>query len=1061
MRSTIHKTRTATAVTRKMVMTETTKPTWALMKNPRLAPILLIIAGACALFFLSPAVVAAQSRSEQELLDILRSNATLQEKDAACAELKRVGTAVSVPALADLLTSEMLSHTARYALESMPAPEASLALIQALDKTTGLTRAGIIHSLGRRKETRAVSALSKLLGDPDPNVAGAAAKALGRIGGAPAIDYLFVALGDGREAGLRNSVFNALHAAANEELTAGRRDAASTIFVRIHGMPVPEYVRAAAYRGMIVSAAPTRAVELVKTALQGGNGPEQMAALEMARTLNLPGMTRVLCDSLGKATSPLQVALIEALRQRNDPAATPSLMAIAKSPEPAVRVAAIGGLGDLGDETAVPLLLEAAGSADETEARAARQALLVLRRGDVAQALISQLTGVRPSSAVEAARALAGRGDREATASLMDVAAGSSDPLRSAAFLAVGQLANQEDIVGLVKLVAAARDSAAREQARGALGSACLRLKAEGLPVDAAPIVDALAAADSQTRTALLQAGSALADERLRAALRSALADSNPDLREAAARALWETRDAGLMPDLLGLARQSEDLNRRVPAVRGYVRLAEDTESVKLSAPDRVKALAEILPLTRAEERWGVLAGLAKIVDPSALELAVTMLDDPATRGEAAQAVTAIAAGLVSTRREHARMGLERVLAACSDPAQRDAALAVLKQLDPTVGTASPARFRRVKLDGTFRSEGLAVADFNRDGRLDIATGNTLYLGPDWKPLPMLNEAKAYNPEGYSDEFLCFAEDIDRDGWLDLIVVGFPEGKTRWLRNPGRRGGPWQASVAIEKTGNESPDWLDVDRDGRKELVFISVNGMGFARPGKDVTKPWPIRVIARPGDPRPAHGLGVGDVNGDGRADIVCPEGWWESPADRARVLWTFHAAKLGFEAPAQMLVFDVDGDGDADIVSSGAHRYGLWWYEQTAEGWTPHEIDRSISQLHALRSADINGDGLPDLVTGKRFWAHLHNDEGIDDPSVLCWFEMKRENGKPSWVRHDIDFASGVGLHVQVVDLDGDGLLDIATSNKKGVYVFIQEGPGKKPAPLPLSPPATGRAN
>jgi HEAT repeat protein len=993
------------------------------------------------LFCLSLAPAAAQSRSEQQLIDVLKSSASLQEKDAACAALKRIGTSLSVPALAGLLSDRDLSHAARYALESMPAPEAGLALIQELDKTTGLTRAGIIHSLGRRQETRAVSALSKLLGDPDPDVARAAARAVGRIGGAPAIDSLFVALGDGREAGLRNSVLNALLAAGNEELTAGRRDAASMIFVRIHGLSVPDRVRAASYRGMIASATQRSALELIGSALRGSDSPEQMAALEMARTIHASEMTRALCDALGKATPPLQVSLIEALSQRGDPAASPAILSAAKSPDPAVGVAAIAALGELGDPSALPILLEAAGSTDETETRAARQALLVLRRGDVTGALVRQLAGSHPSTIVEAARALSGRGDHEATASLMALAGQSQDPVRQTADLALGQLAGAGDIAGLVRLISEARDDAARNSARDALSSACVRLKRLDILVDSGPIVNGLAASSAEARAALLQAGSALADERLRAALRSALIDSDESLREASARALWETHDPGLLPDLLSMARQAADLNQRVQAVRGYIRLASDTENMELVPADRVKALGEILPLARAEERWGALAGLARIVDPSSLELALTMLDDTATRAEAAQAVTTIASSLVSTHREHARMGLERILAECSDPDQRAAALAVLGLFDPAAAAVSPVKFRRVKLDGAFRSEGLAVADFNRDGRLDIATGNILYLGPDWTPQPMLGAAKEYNPEGYSDEFLCFAEDIDHDGWPDLIVVGFPEQRTRWLRNPGRRGGPWREFLAIQKTGNESPDWLDADNDGRRELVFLSTDGLAFARPGADPTKPWPVRVIASPGDPRPGHGLGVGDLNGDGRDDIVCPDGWWEAPAARGRLPWAFHRAKLGFEAPAQMLVFDVDGDGDADIISSGAHRYGLWWYEQKPEGWTAHEIDHNISQLHALHLADINRDGLPDLVTGKRFWAHMHNDEGIDDPSVLCWFEMKRESGGPSWIRHDIDFASGVGLHFQIVDLDGDGLSDIATANKKGVYIFIQE--------------------
>jgi HEAT repeat protein len=1006
-----------------------------------LVPALSIIAAVFVISCLTPTIAWAQSRSEQQLLDVLKSNVSLQEKDAACAQLKRVGTALAVPALSGLLTDEQLSHSARYALESLPAPEAGLALIEALDRTSGLIKAGIVHSIGRRRDTRAVAALAGLLGDPDGTVAGSAAIALGRIGGAGAVQSLFAALPDPDGSAQRAAILDGLLAAANQELADGRRDDAAAVFSKLSTTAAPDSVRAAAYRGMIAAANPGRAVELVRAALAGRDGALQMAALEMSRGLNGPEATRVLCESAVKAAPSLKVALIEALRQRGDPAAAPSLTAMVTSPDETVRVAAVAGLGELGDNTAVPLLLEAAGSSFEVKARAGRQALLVLNRGEVTRTLISMLTSGKPAARTEVARALAGRGDKGASASLIAATRVNQEPVRGALFTALGQLAEPQDIPALVGLVAEAKDDAVRDQARDALSAACLRLQGGGLRVDAKPIVEGIAGANPQARGALLQAGSVLADERLRAALRSSLSDPDRDVREAAARALCETRDPGLLPDLLNLAKESSGPAQRVPAVRGYVRLVTATENVPLSPAERVKALKEILPAARAEERWAILAGLAKLTDPAALALAEAMLDDPATRAEAVQAVTQIASGLAPSHREHARAALEKALAVASEPAQRDAALAALKQIDPTYGSGSPVTFRRIKVDGAFRSEGVAVADFDRGGRLDIATGNILYLGPDWRPQPMLAAPKEYKPEGYSDEFLCFAEDIDGDGWADLIVVGFPGAKTRWLRNPGRRGGPWKEFPAIEKTGNESPEWVDVDKDGRKELVFVSENGMAMARPGADPAKPWPIRVIAGPQDPRPGHGLGVGDVNGDGHNDIVCPEGWWEGPAGPAHVPWVFHRAKLGFEAPAQMVVFDVNGDGRADVVSSGAHRYGLWWYEQTPNGWLPHEIDRSISQLHALHLADINGDGLPDLVTGKRFWAHMEGDDGIDDPAVLCWFEFKRENGKPSWIRHDIDSDSGVGLHFAIVDINGDGLLDIVTSNKKGVYVFLQE--------------------
>ena len=991
---------------------------------------------------LVPVCGAAQSRSEQQLIEALASGASLQEKDAACAELKRVGTVRSVLVLAGFLADPDLSHSARYALESMPDAEAGAALVQALDKTSGMVRAGIIHSLGLRREAMAVPSLDRLLHDPDPGTASAAALALGRIGGSVAIRSLLGALPGAEDPVRRDAILDAVLQAANRELEEGRRASAAAVFGQVVPMSVPDHIRAAAYRGLIASADENRALGLIKTAIQGANKPAQTAALDMARELKAPGLTSLLCGSLGAAAPPMKVALIEALRQRGDPAAAPSLAALVKAPDNAVHPAAIAGLGELGDGTAVNVLLEAAASSDEAEMRAGRQALLVLRRGDVMHALLGNLTTGRPPVRVAAAHALAGRGDKDAVPALAAAARGSLGPVRAALFSSLGQLADGRDIPALVAFVVEATDDPSRDEARDALGAACARLSGESAAAAATAVVNGLAGAGPQARGALLQAGSVLLDERLRAELRRALADPDPGLRRAASMALYETRDPGLLPDLLNYARQASEPGQRVPAVRGYVRLVSDTENVKLTVAERVKAFEEILPIARNEEKWAVLAGLAKWPDIEALTLSLSMLDDPATRAEAAQAVTSIAAGLAPTRREHARMALESVLASVPESDQRQAALAALRQIDANAGAPTPVVFRRVKVDGAFRSEGVAVADFNKDGHLDIATGNILYLGPDWKPQPMLAAAKEYAPENYSDEFLCFAEDLDRDGWLDLIVVGFPGAKTRWLRNPGLRGGPWKEFLAVEKTGNESPAWVDVFKDGRKELVFLSEQGMALARPGADPAKPWPIRVIAGPGDPRPGHGLGVGDINGDGRNDIICPDGWWEGPADPSRIPWTFHRAKLGFEAPAQMVVFDVNGDGRADVVSSGAHRYGLWWYEQTADGgWIPHEIDHGISQLHALHLADINGDGLPDLVTGKRFWAHREGDDGIDDPAVLCWFEMKREAGKPFWVRRDIDFATGVGLHFAIVDINGDGLLDIVTSNKKGVYVFLQE--------------------
>jgi hypothetical protein len=351
-------------------------------------------------------------------------------------------------------------------------------------------------------------------------------------------------------------------------------------------------------------------------------------------------------------------------------------------------------------------------------------------------------------------------------------------------------------------------------------------------------------------------------------------------------------------------------------------------------------------------------------------------------------------------------------------------------------GTA--VRFRKRQLDGLFRSEGVAVADFNGDGQLDVAAGNVFYAGPDWKIQPMLGEAKSFPQKGYSDAFLCFADDVSGDGAVDLIVVGFPGQQTWWLENPGAGGKNWQKHLAVETTGNESPDYLDVDADGRKELLFMSGDHCALARPGKDARQLWGIDEIAGPNDPGSGHGLGTGDVNRDGRLDVLIPDGWWEAPENRSAVPWPFHQAAL--YGGAQMCVWDFDGDGDNDVLGSSAHGYGIAWCEQTADRWETHLIDERDSQTHALQLADINGDGLMDFVTGKRFWAHNGHDPGSFEPAVLCWYELRRENGKPNWIKHEIDRDSGVGLHFQIIDVNGDKRLDIVTSNKKGVCIFEQ---------------------
>jgi len=376
--------------------------------------------------------------------------------------------------------------------------------------------------------------------------------------------------------------------------------------------------------------------------------------------------------------------------------------------------------------------------------------------------------------------------------------------------------------------------------------------------------------------------------------------------------------------------------------------------------------------------------------------------------------------------------------------------------------------FRTQMIDPGY-NETVAVADLNNDGKPDIISGDSWYEAPTWKKHPLREIGYSH---GYIDNFTDIAMDVDGDGWIDVVQFSYFAHNIVWLKNPGQSGGPWKVTEIDNSGPTEFAFLVDLNKDG-KALELLPE----FDRP--DVPIAWfeldngkfVKHVVAQRSF---GHGIGVGDVNGDGRMDILTPEGWLEAPTDiHAPGDWKFHptdwakhpippAGRNAMPAPdpgapprsalfGRMYLLDINGDGRMDMLTGMAHDYGLAWYEQTEDGhWTQHVIDNTWSQAHASLLVDLNGDGQPDLITGKRYFAHNGADPGEREPIGLYWYEWRKTtptpatasdpgNGGVEWIRHIVDYGGrmGGGMQIAIIDRNGDGNLDIVSGGKAGLFL------------------------
>lgn len=371
--------------------------------------------------------------------------------------------------------------------------------------------------------------------------------------------------------------------------------------------------------------------------------------------------------------------------------------------------------------------------------------------------------------------------------------------------------------------------------------------------------------------------------------------------------------------------------------------------------------------------------------------------------------------------------------------------------------------FTQLVLSEEFASEGACIADVDSDGHSDVVSGPFWYAGPEFRHRIAYANPKTFAIAGYSEHFFSFARDFNGDGHVDLLVIPIPGRPAHWFENPGSasvrtNSARWRKHLVLNEVGNESPVLIDLTGDGRDELVCCHGGALGYATPDPvEPTKPWSFVAIS---DQRTfgafTHGLGVGDVNMDGRLDVLEARGWWEHPPDAASP-FVFHPYPFAQSGGSQMFAYDFDGDGDNDVVSvQNAHAHGLTWFERRGKDraditfiphpiltdkWSENAYGLTISQMHSLALVDMDGDGVKDLVTGKRYWAHGGGDPGSRELPVLYWFRTVRTPVGVEFQPHLISDHCGVGTQLTVGDATGDGLDDIVVANKLGTFVLQHE--------------------
>ena len=639
---------------------------------------------------------------EQDLIATLQSAASTPQQWAACQRLRIIGTAKAVPALAALLTDERASQAARHALEGLPYPEAGVALRDALAKTSGLTKAGVIDSLGWRAESASVPVLTPLLSDSDTTIAAAAAAALGRIGGQDAIVALSAACGQAPVA-VQPAVQESLLKCAERLAVDGDRPGAAAVYRGLlDGKCLPQ-IRPGAWRGLALADSQHQA-DVVMKALTGADRPIQIAALKLLREVNDRPVIQACLNQWTSLPIDAQLAVLDS-QAKLGAEARPTARLAAQSPNALLRTAAWEPLGALNDSDSIPALAKAAAHAEPAESQAAREALARMDGPGVKDALLSQITASAPPEKAELLRALGERGDRSVTDVLLQNANSDVQPVRLAALESLTKLAPPEAVSHLLDIAAESKSDDDRDPVLKALYAV---YEASPNKAEAARgIIDAMGRFPAAQRRQILPLLAEIAGADALSAAQTASRDPDAALAKEAVRVLAQWPDPAPAAHLLELARASSDPTLQVLALRGAINVAAQE-------PDSAKRLAllqqSLAASKRLDEKKQVLGQIGQIPTPNALNLALKCLPEAGLADEAGLAAVTIAEKLASSDAKLADEAAARILAQIKEGELAGRAWAL--RVKPTINVPF---IRDWQVSGPYRQAGAvgAVAIFN------------------------------------------------------------------------------------------------------------------------------------------------------------------------------------------------------------------------------------------------------------------------------------------------------------------------------------------------------------